>query len=245
MQDMGKILTSGAIKRDDQKVVLNAKQNCSTLDYLKYAVSCMVPLAVAPLAGGFGGFLAADKALSNAIYGLNIISDNTNKFGGPYFEVKKFSEEEINNSSDYYEIDVGYPGDNLVTNFQLQNNEAYSLFYNYSQKISENNYTYTLNNNGIWEAQYSPKISSLNRYNTTTASSKQWWSQMVNYPLKASITIKGLVRPAMLMQYVKINTYFYGQKHVSSGIYTVTAQQDVVDGNGYRTTLGLLRLSGE
>lgn len=231
MQDLGKVLSSGIIRRDDKKVEINAKQNMNMLDYLRYLTSCMIPINRDP-----------NAMLGTTLYGLNIIPDTTNQFGGPYFEVKKVSKDASTKSSDYYEIDIGYPGDNLVMSFSIKEDQTYSLYYDYSGKISQNEYTYNLGNNGRWEATLSPKISSLNKYKKTTASSEQWWSQMVNFPISATMTIKGLVKPSLLMQYVYINTYFYGQQHISSGLYAITSQQDVVDANGYRTTLGLLRI---
>lgn len=68
---------------------------------------------------------------------------------------------------------------------------------------------------------------------------------MTQFPIKAELTIKGLVRPAMLMTYVRVNSLFYGQRHVSSGLYIVTRQEDRVDASGYRTTLQLTRIAGD
>lgn len=60
-----------------------------------------------------------------------------------------------------------------------------------------------------------------------------------------TISVKGLVRSTMLMEYIRINALFYGQKHVSSGLYVVTAQEDSISKSGYRTTLTLLRIAGD
>ena len=65
---------------------------------------------------------------------------------------------------------------------------------------------------------------------------------MTRFPITATLTIKGLLRSAMLMNYVRINTYFYGQKHISSGLYVITKQEDRIDSAGYRTTLSLTRI---
>ena len=43
-----------------------------------------------------------------------------------------------------------------------------------------------------------------------TEASKNWWTEVTSFPVKATLKITGLLRPAMLMQYVKINSYFYG-----------------------------------
>ena len=68
---------------------------------------------------------------------------------------------------------------------------------------------------------------------------------MTQFPVSATVTIKGLVRPAILMTYVRVNAFFYGQRHISSGLYIITKQQDMIDSNGYRTTLSLTRVAGD
>ena len=67
---------------------------------------------------------------------------------------------------------------------------------------------------------------------------------MTEFPISATLIIKGLVRSAMLMSYIRVNSFFYGRKHVSSGLYIVTKQQDKIDGSGYRTVLSLTRIAG-
>ena len=49
----------------------------------------------------------------------------------------------------------------------------------------------------------------------------------------------------MLMTYVKINAVFFGQRHISSGLYIVTRQEDNVSGAGYSTILSLTRIAGD
>lgn len=68
---------------------------------------------------------------------------------------------------------------------------------------------------------------------------------MTQYPISASLTIKGLLRPAILMNYLKINTLFYGHKHISSGYYIITKQIDTIDTSGYKTNLSLTRIQGD
>lgn len=60
------------------------------------------------------------------------------------------------------------------------------------------------------------------------------------------MTVQGLLRPATLMEYVRLNVWFPGGgKHISSGLYIVTAQTDTIDANGYRTKLDLTRIDGD
>jgi hypothetical protein len=68
---------------------------------------------------------------------------------------------------------------------------------------------------------------------------------MTEFPITATLTIKGLMRPSILMSKVRINSYFYGIKHISSGLYIITKQEDSVSSSGYRTTLTLTRIGAD
>ena len=71
---------------------------------------------------------------------------------------------------------------------------------------------------------YSPAISNNTQEYRTTEKDAMWWSSVTQFPIKATLTLKGLLKAATLMSYVKINTYFYGQKHLSSGLYIINKQ---------------------
>jgi len=48
------------------------------------------------------------------------------------------------------------------------------------------------------------------------------------------------------MTYLRLNVIFPGgHKHISSGLYIITKQTDVIDFNGYKTTLNLTKIKGE
>ena len=68
---------------------------------------------------------------------------------------------------------------------------------------------------------------------------------MTQFPITATLTLKGLVRPTLLMDYIKVNVLFYGRKHIATGTYVITKQEDMINESGYRTTLTLLRVGGE
>lgn len=68
---------------------------------------------------------------------------------------------------------------------------------------------------------------------------------MTSFPITATLVIKGLIRPAILMSYVYIDARFFGEKHYSSGYYAITKQVDSITANGYRTTLTLLKIRGD
>jgi hypothetical protein len=44
------------------------------------------------------------------------------------------------------------------------------------------------------------------------------------------------------MNYLKVNVWFFGRKHISSGIYLITKQRDTINSGGYRTELTLTRI---
>ena len=80
----------------------------------------------------------------------------------------------------------------------------------------------------------------------TDANDQVWWTKATQFPINATIQIQGLLRPATLMQYVRLNVIFPGgNKHLSSGLYIVTRQVDNINQNGYATTLGLTRIKGD
>ena len=68
---------------------------------------------------------------------------------------------------------------------------------------------------------------------------------MTEFPIKATIEFKGLVRPTLLVSYVKLDVRFYGRKQVCSGTYIITKQTDNISSSGYKTTLELLRIKGD
>lgn len=229
------------IDGSDQYVKLDSKINISALDYISYLVSCMIPVGTNV------------KNLSKDIYVLTIHDDTTydklytdtaNTLGGPYFKVTRTSY--VSEQSDAYEIDIGYNTANIVTNFQIKNNENYSLYYDYQGKINSAEYVRRLNKDGTWEDIYAPVVTSKNEQNKTRAQDVVWWTKITKYPISASITIQGLLRPATLMTYLRLNVILPGgKKHISSGLYIITKQTDQIDGNGYKTTLELTKIAGD
>jgi hypothetical protein len=120
------------------------------------------------------------------------------------------------------------------------------LYYEYQNEINPKKYVRRLNKKGQWEDEYCPIVTSNNSTGTSTNTDENWWNLITQYPINASVTILGLLRPATLMQYVRLNVVFPGgHKHISSGLYLVTKQEDIIDSNGYRTTLGLTKIAGD
>lgn len=227
------------IPGNDAAVELGTKTNISALDYLKYLVSCMKPDGTIP-----------GNSTMGTVYALKIVDDATSisdkdgiEYGGPYIKIEQISKAKLN--SEAYEIDIGFPTSNIVTEFNITNNENYSIYYDWQQKLNEQSYVRRLNNDGLWEDVYAPVISSKNDLYKTRVQDDIWWTKITEYPLSATITIKGLLRPAILMSYVRLNIYFYGTKYIDSGLYIVTQQIDTIDERGYRTQLSLTRIAGD
>lgn len=227
------------IAQDDARVTIEAKSNISALDYITYLASCMYESS------------NPDTENPKQIYILTI-HDNANDslyedyddiVQGPYFTVKKVNYQM--EKSDAYEIDVGINTSTIITNFSIENNANYAIYYDYQQQVNSNSYTMRLNNKGQWEAEYSPTLLSKNNQHKATAADKTWWTKVTQFPINANITIQGLLRPAHLLTYVRLNVIFPGGNyHISSGLYIITKQVDNIDERGYRTSLSMTKVGG-
>lgn len=247
MRDRAKVVQNGLIPSDDRVMSLEPKMSMTALDYLKFLVNSMTSSSN-----------NTDNLIKDSVYMLSLKDDVSNSFGGQYFEIKKVSL--IGSSSSYttsggsgdkflvsdpYEVDIGYPGDDFVTDFRINTDEGYSILYDYGSTVAGFDKVYRINGNGDYVYDYSPAMARSSSTYSTNSAEKSWWTLMTQFPVTATLQIKGLVRPSILMSYVKINTVFYGQRHTSSGIYLITKQEDQIDGSGYKTTLTLLRVYGE
>ena len=233
MHDKALVIQKELIADNDTVVSLSRKVNVTILEYLNYLVSCMIP-------NGSGSFI------TNGKYVLTVVDDMTGEMGGPYFTVKeaKSSTKSVN-SLDTYEVDIGFPGNDVVTSFEINDDESYSILYNYSKKVNQTDFVYRINNEGSVDQIYSPLLTANQTNFSMGADDQTWWTQVTQYPITATLTIKGLLRASMLMTYIKVNCYFYGRKHISSGMYIITKQEDNVGKSGFRTTLTLKRISGD
>ena len=225
------------IAGDDMPVEIESKQNISAIDYLNYLAGCMIPSGSGP-------------GLSKEIYIMTIYDDSitsadkTLSKNGPYFKVTKVST--IMEPGDAYEIDIGINTATIVREFSIESNENYSIYYEYQNLAHPENYVRRINDDGLWEDVYAPTSMARTNSFSTNPSDQVWWTKATQFPINATIKVQGLLRPATLMQYVKLNVIFPGgNKHLSSGLYIVTRQVDNIGPNGYATTLGLTRIKGD
>ena len=231
------------IEGDDKEVYVESKTNISTLDYINYLVSCMIPANN-----------TTKDSVSNGIYALSFHDDTTydklynNNDGditGPYLKVKKISHKIEH--TDAFELNIGFGNTGtIVRKFTLSDNEGYAMMYEYNSGLESEEYTQKLNSQGQWENVYAPTVTSKNDQYLTRAEDLRWWTAVTKFPITATVEIQGLLRAAQLMTYVRLNVIFPGgRKHISSGLYLITSQKDSISAAGYTTTLGLTKIAGD
>ena len=215
------------IDSDDRPVSIDSYNNISVLDYLAVVVSYMSPIGTNP-----------NSVIRSNTYSLVTYEDSS----GPYFKVRKLiNQAESVNQLCTYEATIGYPSANFISGFSINQSDNWSILYDYNTKSQLDPYLARIDDMGNEVNIYSPMAT--NGHYQMTEADKTWWTQMTQYPIKASITLRGLLRPAILMQNIKLNVYFYGRKHVSSGVYIITSQKDSISKNGYSTTLELIKIA--
>ena len=233
MSNKQKVLAKQLIATDDKPVQLQAKNNTSVYDYIDYLVSSMVPNGT-------------ESTTGNAYYALSIIDDNKNEMGGSYFKVTKVGDSTAEpDGKDAYQLDIGYPGDNFITDFQIKENDTWSILFDSSGTSQVNDFTYTYDQFGTLRVSDSPSVTRSKDLLQTTAADQAWWTKMTEFPIGATIQFRGLVRPTMLVSYVKVNCVFFGRRYLASGTYIIVKQTDSISASGYKTTLELQRIKGE
>ena len=232
MKDMENVLRNNLITSNDKKVKLLPQNNVDVLSYMSYLTDCMI-----------NDSNVGNNAITNSKYFLTVYDDIKNNVGGTYFKVSEVTNNTKSvNSIDTYEIDVNYPTDNFVTDFRINNDQSWAILYEFNEAVKQESYSYYIDDNGAMSTRYMPS-NLVSTKGEISAAKSSWWTQMTQFPIKASITIKGLTRPSILMTYVRLNVVFNGgMKHISSGLYIITKQTDTIDSSGYRTTLELVRV---
>ena len=120
----------------------------SILSYLEYLVSLMSP------------DVGNKSVAKSSVYIMTFIDDTSGIFNGPYF---KIIEVDANiQHPEAYQIDIGYPGSNYVFGFNVDNDQNYSIIYDYQTNLHPDNYVTRLDVNGDPQEIYSPSVSSGN-----------------------------------------------------------------------------------
>lgn len=223
MADRSKVESNNYIASNDTVLQIDARSNITVLDYVKYLTGCMSNAAA-----------SVNDILRNSTYYLTY-DDNAS---GSYFRITEGDRTNSKNIRNVFSVTVGYPDGNDILGFDVTSNNAWQLLYNNGQVSSE--FYYDVDSDG--NVLQMPSKSLFNRSQIMSEVQKNWWTQMINFPISATLNLRGLLKPVNLMDHILIDVVFYGQRHITSGLYIVTGQKDILDGSGFKTSLSLIRV---
>ena len=216
MLDQNYVHRNNLIPTTDKAISLTAMENVNDITYLKEVVANM-----------------QSAANANSIYYLELREED--------FKIHEVSTNGYSSTALLYEVDINYPDDAQIFTFTDNTDFAWPLAYEYNGSIT--NYSYDITRNGSLNSTPGNSNEMFNDYGTMNIS-QNWWKQVTEFPTTATLTCRGLLSPLLLMTYIKVNSYYYGSKRLTSGVYIVTGQEDEISGNGYRTALSLTKVSG-
>lgn len=227
MKDINRVSELGLIPSNDKVVEISAVTNKTIVEYLSYLTALMVN--------------ENDDLANKSTYYL--VLNDLDSAQGNTFKIKEIISGNLKPSDFMYEVDVGYPDKNMIFDFNVTTNYGWVAAYETANKIV--NYNYDMDSSGNIHRQQA-----LNTITATTSASdfridENTWKQLTRFPITATLTTKELIAPIMLLNYIRINNYYFGQKRLTSGLYIVTEQQDIISGNGCRTILGLTRVASD
>lgn len=222
MRDRQLVEKYGLIPNTDEVTTIGAMNNVDVVTYLTHVISCM------------------HNDLST--YYLNYIDDKDNKLGGNHFKITEVSKTAVadNTIGQCYYVNVGYPTNNNVLNFTVDEDIYFPMIEEYQGNIKE--YDYDIDNSGnIIQKQVNNMLT--DNFGNQGNAESGWWNFITNYPIKSSLTIQGLISPIMLMTDIYIDANYYGWTDYTSGIYKVTGQLDKIDSTGCTSTLKLIKVT--
>ena len=226
MTDRNVVNSNNYIPSNDTVLHIDAQSNTTVLDYIKYLTGCMS-----------NATNSLDSVLRNSTYYLTYEDD----INGSYFRITERGSENNPLQRNVFSCTVGYPDGNDVLGFNVNNESAWQLLYKNGQVSSE--FYYDVDSKG--NVVEMPSKSLFNRSQAMNEIQKNWWTQMINFPISANLTLRGLLKPVNLMDYINLDVVFYGQRHITSGLYTIVGQIDTLDGSGFKTNLKLVRVSSK
>ena len=227
MRDITKVRSAGLIPTNDKVVKIAAVANKTIIDYISYLTALMQN--------------ENEKIASKSTYYLSI-NDN-DSLGGTTFNIKEVISDNIKSNSFMYEVDVGYPDKNMIFDFNIRTSYAWAAAYNTALKVV--NYKYDIDNIGRINSNRS--LSLINETNSESdfQIDENTWKQLTRFPINATLTCKELMVPIPLLNYIRVNNYYFGNKRITSGLYIITEQQDIISSSGCRTILGLTRVASD
>ncbi|MCL2556370.1 MAG: hypothetical protein FWE03_05090 [Firmicutes bacterium] len=135
-------------------------------------------------------------------------ADELNQMGGAFIRLTRTS---VATDVTEFEVDIGYPSITDVFGFQISENNMYPILYDYAGSVEQNQTTREINNEGQVVNVFRNPLAIDPQLQRTTTSSSVWWTQMVRFPVRGTLSIRSLIRPAILTSSVRINQLFYGK----------------------------------
>lgn len=221
MRDKSKVLNRLLIPHNDEPVYIAEEKDISPLDYLRVLVSKMT-------------------CSDGSFYAL-LMHDEPDNIDGPYFEIVNSILHQGKGNHYSVDIDVGYPSDTPIYSFMPSQNASLALITSFQEEVDKPQPA-KATDEGL---QFSPTVSIASENGKTSPEILQWWKTITAYPINATLRTRGLLKPAVLCDYLHINIYFFGIKYNYSGYYMITGQKDTIDSSGYSTELSLVRVQGE
>ena len=221
MANKDEVLKNSWIPTNDIPVYIEEKRDISPVDYLRVLVSKMTCTD-----GSFYALLMKDEP------------DNTN---GPYFQIVNSVLHQGKGNHYSVDIDIGYPSDTPVYAFVPSQNTSLALITSFQEQVDKPKDS-VQTSQGV---KFQPTLSIATKNGKEAPEMLQWWKTMTAYPINATLKTRGLLKPAVLCDYLHINIYFFGIKYNYSGYYMITGQKDTIDSSGYSTELTLVRVQGE
>ena len=217
--------SNNLIPSDDIEVNIDAVTNTTPLNYMNKLVSSM------------------KSNSGDYIYYLNIDDENSL---GSYFSIEQVKTKMTTSMFPLvYEVDINYPDEeSLVYNFSVNTDFSWPLTYEYGGSFPTYDYS-ILNDGNIISRESAANLKTALTTNNKFISDKNWWANVTEFPISATLEIKGITSYLLLLNYIKVNVFYFGNKRDSSGIYIVTGQEDSLSGNGFKTKLDLLRVAGD
>ena len=220
MKNKTEVARKGLIPTDDAVVNIGAMTNATPVAYLSRLVELM-----------------RNPTDSNILYAL-VFSDSSEGAG---FEIKQVSKSNKTTAQSFvYDVDVNYPENGDIFNFSIDTNYAWALSYNSS--ATPEMYDYEIDDRG---SIVGSKVKSYYTDTDDKVAQESLWTQLTEYPITGTLTTRGLLSESLLMQYIRINSFVFGIKRSTSGLYIVTKQTDVLNKDGFKTQLSVMRVAGD
>lgn len=222
--------SNNLIPTNDKEVSIDAIENTTPLNYLNILTSSMVS--------------ETSKAINDSVYYLS--TDDNSPNSEAYFKIKQIKTNLSASAFPFlYEVDINYPNeDSLVYNFSIDTNYAWPLAYKYAGGIPT--YNYGIDSKGkITSNTSTSNLKSTANTNMVNTMDSNWWTNVTEFPITATLEVKGVTSQILLLNYIKVNSFYFGNKRNSSGVYIIIGQEDSLSGNGFRTKFDLLRVAGD